>query len=581
MSTPENVDLLQRHENSRLDTRTKNLTRNRDAILIILCCLAAFAFKLGLLAFRNGYIDPDEGYYLILARNLAAGAGYGFNGLPNVVFPPFLPILIAAVDLLVSNLRLSLNLITAFSGALLGWAAFRMMKKEGVSIHPLLAGVFVLFIPALNDFVPVQESYTRNLYRGSDILNALLTFSTAYLLVLAIRTNRLRYSILGGVVLGLAYLTRPEGILLLTLLAGWLLLLGILRFIRLPLKHVALVVCAFLIVASPYLIYLRTVTGRWTVSAKVDASRKYRESLMAVVKTDDWVPFSKYHYSLNREAEEMNDVYWGYHHGLESDSDLSFSTLVKNALENFRLGGMIPRTIFPLYLWVFAIPGLALGVRRVLKQRSLPDAVLVVVIPYSFAILALSYPIPRHHLFLTPVLCIYAVKGIEWTSSLLTRGREAGSILARRFPLMVGLIVLMLFAYGHLSNFNRSVLHEANFRNLIAVDENVSKYLQARSGNVLMSMHPRISIRTNSDWQVLPQTDLAEVLQFAKHKRVDYIVWPSRNIKNNLYILIDVKQSDLPADSKESLSFEILDHQPYFQLARIIPDRDRRKPENH
>ncbi len=578
MNAPEKVDPLQRHENSLLDTPTKRQARNRDALLIILCCLAAFALKLGLLAFRNGYIDPDEGYYLILARNLAAGAGYGFNGLPNVVFPPFLPFLIAGLNFLVSNLRLSLNLITAFSGSMLGWVAFRLLKKEGTSIYPLLAGVFVLFVPALNDFVPVAESYTRNLYRGSDILNALLTFSTAYLIVLAIRTNRARYSILGGIVLGLAYLTRPEGVLLLVLLAGWLGLLGFLRFIRLSIKSTALFVCAFLIVASPYLVYLKTVTGRWTFSAKVDASRNYRDSLMEVVKRDNWVPFTKIHYSLDRKTWEMNDIYWGYHPGLKSDSGFSISILAKNARENFRLGLVIPRTIFPFYLWILAIPGLALGIRRIWRrERSSLDAVLVVFFPYSLAVLALSYPIPRHHLFLTPVLCIYAVKGIEWTASLISRRRAAQNALLKRFPLAVGLIVLGLFASEFLGNFNRSVLHDSNFRNLIAVDERVSKYLAARGENVLMSVQPRIGIWANSDWQVLPQADLAEVLQFAKHKKVDYIVWPSRNIQNNLYILVEVKTSVLPAVSKENLSFQILDRQPFFQLARIVPDPGQTK----
>lgn len=562
-------------ENSSPGAILKRMKKKRGLSIVLLCFVAAFAFKLGLLSLRMAYIDPDEGYYLLLARNLAAEGSYGFNGLPNIVFPPFLPFLAAAVHLLVSDLQLSLALITALSGALLGWIAFLTINNKDAPIFSLLAAVFVLFIPALNDFIPVSESYTKNLYRGSDILNALLIFSTAYFLIQAIRNNRFRYSILSGITLGLAYLTRPEAFLLFVLMTAWLLLLGILRFIPLSFKHAVLFFFTFLIVASPYIIYLRAVTGRWMLSAKVTASRNYRQSLMEVVKNDDWVPFTKFHYSLNREILQMNDVYWGYHSGLKADSGPSLPALMKNAVENFRLGWVIPLTIFPLYLWVFAIPGLVLGFKGILSRRSPRDAVLMAFFPFSLAILALSYPIPRHHLFLTPVLCIYAVSGIKWISSLVSKKLGGRGLLAEKLPLIAGSVVLLLFIHGHLANFNRSLLHNPQFRNVMAIDKNVSEYIKARGGGVVMSTHPRTAVWANTDWQVLPQASLAESLQFAKHKDTDYILWPTRDIKDNFYLLIKVKESYIPADPKESLALQILDRQAYFQVASVLPREEQ------
>jgi len=59
----------------------RKIRLNRELRLILAFSLIAFIFKLLLLSQRSLYIDPDEGYYLLLARNLVHGNGYGFNGL--------------------------------------------------------------------------------------------------------------------------------------------------------------------------------------------------------------------------------------------------------------------------------------------------------------------------------------------------------------------------------------------------------------------------------------------------------------------------------------------------------------------
>ena len=85
--------------------------------LYLLCigALLAFVFKLILLLKRGSYLDPDEGYYILLAQNLLAGRGYTFNGLEHIHFPPFLPLLIALGSMVFSSLLHSSGFHNSFS----------------------------------------------------------------------------------------------------------------------------------------------------------------------------------------------------------------------------------------------------------------------------------------------------------------------------------------------------------------------------------------------------------------------------------------------------------------------------------
>ncbi|MBM3984533.1 MAG: hypothetical protein FJ296_02390, partial [Planctomycetes bacterium] len=61
--------------------------------------LAALLFLLGIglfTAIRPVWtIDPDAGLYVGLARSLAAGQGYGLDGIPHTKYPPGLPALLS------------------------------------------------------------------------------------------------------------------------------------------------------------------------------------------------------------------------------------------------------------------------------------------------------------------------------------------------------------------------------------------------------------------------------------------------------------------------------------------------------
>ena len=262
---------------------------------------------------RSLYIDPDEGYYLLLARNLLQGQGYAFNGLPNIMMPPVVPFLIAALSLIVNSYQLSLSILTAFSGSLLGILVFLISRKRLSPGMSVAACFLSLFIFQMNAFLPLNEPYRETLYRGSDIINCLFVVAGIYFALKFAETNRGSQAALAGLSLGLSYLTRPEGVLLFLAAFCLLFLLSFVVSTKISKTKLLWFALAYIIVSMPYVAYLRSVTGRWTLSGKIGAARSYRAELLNVIQRNDWEAFKRNHYSLNKNRLEMNDWYFGYY----------------------------------------------------------------------------------------------------------------------------------------------------------------------------------------------------------------------------------------------------------------------------
>jgi len=80
--------------------------------------------------------------------------------------------------------------------------------------------------------------------------------------------DRWSWAPLAGLMSGLAYLTRPEGLLLMAMIPAWLVVEAVRRRTWRPLAGGAIVVAVSVVVAIPYLLWLHRELQRWTVSLK-------------------------------------------------------------------------------------------------------------------------------------------------------------------------------------------------------------------------------------------------------------------------------------------------------------------------
>jgi 4-amino-4-deoxy-L-arabinose transferase-like glycosyltransferase len=220
--------------------------------------LAAVALALRVVLLRAlPVIDADGTIYVTLARQLRAG-GTPFDPL----FHPLYPLAIWALEPLAGDWELAARLVSALAGALsvlVTWALTRALLGAGAA---RLAAVLVALHPAL-----VRSGAAAM----PEALYALLLACGVFAGWRALAAGPRAWLGAAGLLFGLAYLARPEG-------AAYL--LGLLAAVALaaaadrPRARGLLAwgggaLLAFLLVAAPYLLYLRGATGRFTLSGKI------------------------------------------------------------------------------------------------------------------------------------------------------------------------------------------------------------------------------------------------------------------------------------------------------------------------
>lgn len=228
----------------------------------VVCALAASAAVVRLYLIATSYcISADGIAYIAMAREFAAGR---LHSALAWVFSPLYPWLIALAWRVLPNWELAGELLSAAFGTagvvLLYYLMREVYGRRGVAagaaalaaIHPMLA--------AFSASVRTEAGYI-----------ALLT-AALLLLLRAAQRGSLALAAAAGAVCGLAYLYRTEGIGVPAAAAAMLVAGAIVwrRWtVRWGVGSAALLAAVFLLVASPYLLWMREYTGHWTVGREL------------------------------------------------------------------------------------------------------------------------------------------------------------------------------------------------------------------------------------------------------------------------------------------------------------------------
>lgn len=242
--------------------------KNRDFILVSLLTLTALAIRLLSLHFYH-FIGVDGGVdgvsYAISGKNLLSGLGYSYQGHPQLVNPPFYPILIGISWLLTQNLEFSGQIVSVISGSLLVIPIFYLAREMYTRQTGILCAIFVVVGPPL--IFGSTEVRVASLY-------ALLLWAAVAIGWKALRSRCLFWSALTGLMLALCYLTRPEAIILLPIFLLLYLLLFKLKvgvsssIAKSIVSKSAVLIVVFALVSSPFWVFLYHQTGRWTFSTR-------------------------------------------------------------------------------------------------------------------------------------------------------------------------------------------------------------------------------------------------------------------------------------------------------------------------
>jgi len=241
-----------------------------DRIIILLLFVSAVILRL--VALDRIYLIARDGIeYVSLARLYMSGSF--LEGLSHP-YHPLYPFLMALGGIITGNIELSGKLISLGLGSLSVVPLYLLGKSLYDRKVGIVGGLFFVLQPYCVRF-------------SVDVLSdsAFLFFFVLafYLGIEAIKKKGKGYSwsIGAGLSGGLAYLVRPEGILIILLLIVWYVCEWIFgpkkRFVS-TLSVMAALLFTFLVFAGPYLVFMKMHTGNWQLSMKPSIEKVFKRS---------------------------------------------------------------------------------------------------------------------------------------------------------------------------------------------------------------------------------------------------------------------------------------------------------------
>jgi hypothetical protein len=270
----------------------------------------AFCLRFAAALFVPRVIKWDEPDYLRLGYNLLHGAGFTAGLHPEAHYTPLYPIVSGLSYLLVHDWEWASNLPYILCGTALLLPVYalacRLYDRQTATIAVLLLACF----PPLVTGVLFWGTMTEPLYL---LLIYTALWSTWRSLQFGEERRRSLASVtLAGVCFGLAYLSRPEAITYLAISALGLFVwqlpalnpdnpLPYPRFFANVFSQLSALLLSFMLVALPYLIYLHSVTGQWTLTGKLGITWALGQ---AVVDADP-AEYDRVTASLDSEGREI------------------------------------------------------------------------------------------------------------------------------------------------------------------------------------------------------------------------------------------------------------------------------------
>jgi hypothetical protein len=233
---------------------------------VLLAILVGAAIRVAL-AVNDNVITNDATAYLRSGESVWAGDGFRRDGAPELHFPPVYPVLVGGAERALGSPQRATVTITWLASTLLLVPLASIGRRLGGN-RAGLATVWVgALAPGLTD-VPVSSG------SGNEVVFLLIVLVALRLALVAHDSRGLARhaaAVGAGALIGLTYLTRPEGLVYAGVAVGVLfgsVLLGRTSDWRSRLVSVGLFVVGLSVIVAPYASYLHHNTGKWELTAK-------------------------------------------------------------------------------------------------------------------------------------------------------------------------------------------------------------------------------------------------------------------------------------------------------------------------
>ena len=252
-------------------------------LLVLAAVAAGFVLRVAI-GLTDDAPSTDETAYLRSGLSLIDGDGFVRNGSPELHFPPFVPFLLGLASKVFPDPHTGTVVVTCLASTLI----VVPLALLGRRVAGTVGGVATAWVVALG---PALSTTLVNRGAGSEGVYALLLVTALWLVVSAAaprRGGRARLARVGGagLMVGLAYLTRPEGLFFAVPLGVAVLVVAV-RPVRsgspaspaspvspwrdrgrAAVPAAAAFALPLLLCVAPYVAYLHGNTGSWQLSAK-------------------------------------------------------------------------------------------------------------------------------------------------------------------------------------------------------------------------------------------------------------------------------------------------------------------------
>lgn len=468
----------------------------------------------------------DSVFFIKLAEQILNLNEFGWLGYHE---PFFYSLTTAILTVITGDLYVSAVLISKISVVLLPTVVFLLASTLFNRRIGFAASLLILFFPHIRAIADTSQS---------EAFSILLVTTSTYLLWLAWRRQNHALALGAGLFFALSYLTRSEGLILFLLLSGSLLLSA-------RLKHdgehgswkiILVAMIAFAVISTPYITYLSKHYGTLTVGTKTSAIYFWvRDKCF-----NDPDPIRS-EWGLNSRGE-LNIIsmkssellaYWS------KDIPRSISVYVKNFSE--QMPGKIPNDgaikhypqIYPLYLAVPLVAGLVLHYRK--RTDHLQASYML-----SAFLLLFVYPLLtggwwRYLINLLPFFLILTAVALDEIATVLLHTKKSHTVLA-------AVIALISLYHIWVVAWQFSPKHVVNYQKTKSSFAEETKRAGAWARQIIpanatyMAEWTRLPFYLQGNWIATPRAGLSDVLRYAHHNRVQYMLVESADAvaANNL-----------------------------------------------
>ncbi|MBI4843150.1 MAG: glycosyltransferase family 39 protein [Nitrospirae bacterium] len=473
-------------------------------------------FLRAILFMQVSYSGIDGASMMRLGMNLVASGRYSFGENYNwgIFFPPAYPLFVGLTNLITGDILFSGKIVSLLSSTLVIFF-FYLIGRE---ICDEEAGLFAAFAFSIHPFILETSVKVET---ESFFLFTLAV--SVYLFMLTFKRRDFILYVLLGLFAGLSYLTRPEGVIL-ALLPAVSSFSFDLKKSRQNFSRAAASLAVFIIVASPYILFLKKETGKYLLSGKGSYLTALLEAGPGIAEDD--LRYDRAVYSIADDGMSLTAInrkksaaVWGFIVNNPSEFFKSYLTNIRNAAV------IVAKLIFPAALPLFFTFFIKGSFREIKKLSILFIALFLFTVYPAFFILI-------RHFFPTVILLIlFASPGFSGSqaaaSAILDKfGLRLGFLVKHIKPLIVILCLLgSAFISTRTNIFDEKIIPVEHIK---AAEFLREKYSPTYEEINVMHRVPWVSFYSGAKFTMLPYAGYADMIEYAKRYHADFIVIDGR-----------------------------------------------------